>query len=172
LVARGLLSGGVMNAMFFGAKRAYHGTLRICRKPLRSLGLTAARYDMMYVLMQKRAVLQSDVRRNLGVCRSVVSRMLRSLEALGWVTRIVKRKDTRQRWVKLTEAGLRCIRTAYNVLARASMRLVYIAICSSKKRDREKQLDEMFRLECYFDAIRYHYGDTATLYYRWGHPDD
>jgi hypothetical protein len=74
--------------------------------------------------------------------------------------------------VKLTEAGLRCIRTAYNVLARASMRLVYIAICGWNNRDREKQLDHMFKLECYFDGIRYHYGDTATLYYRWGHPAD
>jgi DNA-binding MarR family transcriptional regulator len=160
-----------MNAMFFGAKRAYHGTLRICRKPLRSLGLTAARYDMLYVLMQG-TVLQSGVRQKLGVCRSVVSRMLRSLEELGWVTRTVKRKDTRQRRVQLTEAGLRCIRTAFNVLARASMRLVCIAICPWSKRDREALLDHMFKLECYFDGIRYHYGDTATLYYRWGHPDD
>jgi DNA-binding MarR family transcriptional regulator len=160
-----------MNAMFFGAKRAFHGTLRILRKPLRSLGLTAARYDMQYVLMQG-TTLQSELRRELGVCRSVVSRMLRSLEELGWVTRTVKRKDTRQRRVKLTQAGLQCIRTAYNVLARASMRLVYIAICPWANRDREKQLDHMFTLESYFDAIRYHYGDTATLYYRWGHPDD
>jgi DNA-binding MarR family transcriptional regulator len=160
-----------MNAMFFGAKRAYHGTLRICRRPLRSLGLTAARYDMLYVLMHG-TVLQSGLRQKLGVCRSVVSRMLRSLEELGLVTRIVKRKDTRQRLVKLTEAGLRCIRTAYNVLARASMRLVYIAISTWSHPDRDKLLDDMFTLETYFDGIRYHYGDTATLYYRWGHPDD
>jgi hypothetical protein len=39
-----------MNAIFFGLKRAYHGTLRITRSALASLGLTAARCDLLYAL--------------------------------------------------------------------------------------------------------------------------
>ena len=35
-----------MNAIFFGLKRAFHGTLRIARPMLTSLGLTAARFDL------------------------------------------------------------------------------------------------------------------------------
>jgi DNA-binding MarR family transcriptional regulator len=168
-----------MNEMFFSAKRAFHGTLRICRKPLRSLGLTAARYDMMYVLMGRNGddprptFSQRGVRLQLGVCRSVVSRMLRSLEELGWVTRQVAPRDKRQRWVTLTEAGLRVIRAAVQALARASMRLVYMAIClGGNERDPNEQFIHMAAVESYLHAIRGHYGDTARLYYPWGHPDD
>src|SRR5215469_1809792 len=63
-----------MNQIFFASKRAFHGVLRVMRKPLRSLGLTAARFDMLFALMgggpeQARfGKTQSELRRSLGVC--------------------------------------------------------------------------------------------------------
>jgi hypothetical protein len=30
----------------------------------------------------------------------------------------------------------------------------------------------MDQLESYLDVLRRDFGDTATLYYPWGHPDD
>ena len=50
VVARSVLSDPVMHAIFFGLKRAHHGTLRITRRALIALGLTAARFDLLYAV--------------------------------------------------------------------------------------------------------------------------
>ena len=170
-----------MNAIFFGSKRAFHGVLRVTRKPLQSLGLTAARFDLLYALMPSCGAeslnigkQQSQLRRRLGVCPSVVSRMLGSLEKLGLVTRtrpVPGERDRRQRWVKLTAEGLRRIATAFKTLKRACWRLVHQAICFGKERDASSQLVHTGQLESYMRCMRSHYGDTATLSYPW-HPDD
>jgi DNA-binding MarR family transcriptional regulator len=81
-----------MNANFFGLKRAFHGTLRITRASLTKPGLTAARFDMLYALPRdsqrfEQGMWQSDLRRQIGVSRPTVSRMLGSLEQLGLVCR-------------------------------------------------------------------------------------
>src|SRR5579863_9779963 len=128
-----------MNAITFATKRAFHGFLRVTRKPLHSLspGLTAARFDMLYVLLTGGGTKfffhgrtqQREVQRALGVSAPVVSRMLRSLEQIGWVIRKRSETDRRQREVTLTQAGMACIREAYAVFKRAARRLVYLAIC-------------------------------------------
>ena len=170
-----------MNAIVFGAKRAFHGALRVTRKPLLSLGLTAARFDLLSALFSRNKVegmswppvLQSQLRRKLGVTASVVSRMLKSLEALGLVSR--RRPpygDRRQREVSLTERGLACIRDAQQALLRAVRRLVCVAICFGRHRDADCRFHHMEMLENYLSAMRSHFGDGATLYYPWGHPDD
>jgi DNA-binding MarR family transcriptional regulator len=167
-----------MNAIFFASKRAFHGVLRVTRRPLGSLGLTAARFDMMFVLLRRDiaqvggSVRQSDLRRTLGVSASVVSRMLRSLEALGWVQRTLSLRDRRQREVTLTEAGRGRIRTAYKTLFRAAQRLVDRAICFGEERNRNARFWHVATLEEYLDGMRRYYGDIASLYYPWGHPDD
>ena len=168
-----------MNQIFFASKRAFHGVLRVTRKPLRSLGLTAARFDMLFALMGDSAdpvrmgTRQSVLRRRLGVCPSVVSRMLASLEKLGWVTRqrFQLCADRRQRWVTLTDAGLQRIATAFKVLRRASWRLVYEAICFGNHREPSEQFVHTEQLDSYLHGMRKHYDDSATLYYPW-HPDD
>lgn len=168
-----------MNQIFFASKRAFHGVLRVMRKPLRSLGLTAARFDLLKALMGDRpqpapmGELQSELRRRLGVCASVVSRMLASLEKLGWVTRSRDKHgpDRRQVWVTLTEAGLKCVATAFKTLRRPSWRLVHEAICFGRHRHVSARFVHTEKLEGYLRAIREHYGDAASLYYPW-HPDD
>ena len=167
-----------MNAHFFCSKRAYHAVLRITRKPLQSFGLTAARYDLLHVLFGNvgrkstgYTVLQSELRKRLGVCKSVVSRMLRSLERLALVRRSPYEGDTRQRRVTLTKKGLECIREARQCLMRASRRLLCIAICFGKERDRNACFQHMCALESYLLEMRRHYGDRAGLLYPW-HPDD
>jgi DNA-binding MarR family transcriptional regulator len=167
-----------MNAIFFGSKRAFHGVLRVTRRPLGSLGLTAARFDLMFALLPRDAARvgestrQSDLRRTLGVTASVVSRMLRSLEALGWVQRSRPVYDRRQREVTLTELGRGRIRTAFKTLCRATQRVVHQAICFGEHRNQNARFRHMMILEEYLDAMRRYCGDIATLYYAWGHPDD
>lgn len=74
-----------MHAIFFGLKRAHHGTLRITRRILAALGLTAARFDLLYAVKKatRYGVNQSALRKVLGVSRATVSRMLASLEERG-----------------------------------------------------------------------------------------
>jgi DNA-binding MarR family transcriptional regulator len=163
-----------MNEHFFCLKRAYHGFLRVTRRPLQVLGLTAARYDLMYALMLRHEdsdfapMLQSALRRVLGVTGSVVSRMLRSLEGLGLITRKPKERDRRQREIRLTEKGLACIRYAYQALVRSSVRLLCMAISFGKPLD---AFLHMLWFEEYLLAMRREYCDAARLVYPW-HPDD
>jgi DNA-binding MarR family transcriptional regulator len=95
-----------MHTVFFGLKRAYYATLGLT---LRKMGLTAARFDMLYAIHQKGkySSWQSELRRKLGVCASVVCRMLQALEAIGYVERSRIIRDKRQRRITLTSRGER-----------------------------------------------------------------
>jgi DNA-binding MarR family transcriptional regulator len=173
-----------MNAIFFASKRVFHSAVNLTRASMRAVapGLTAARFDMMYALTRRSGdrnkfhasvTRQSQLWRTLGVSPPVVVRMLRSLEALEWVTR--RRPaygDQRQREVKLTEKGLACIREAYKLHFRIAERIVYHAICRGKHRDAGARFVNMDRLEGYLRGLREHCRDRARLYYPWGHPDD
>ena len=105
-----------MHPVFFGLKRAYYATLGLTRRTLRKMGLTAARMDMLYVIHKKGRypTRQSQLWRTLGVCPSVVSRMLKRLEAMGYVQRDLVHNDRRKRTITLTTKGrariLRAIR--------------------------------------------------------------
>jgi DNA-binding MarR family transcriptional regulator len=174
-----------MNAIFFASKRVFHSAVRITRESMRAVapGMTAARFDLMYALtrpgwvhnkVDAGEVRQSELWRTLGVSPPVVARMLRSLEALGWVRR--RRPacgDQRQREVTLTEKGRSCIREAYKLHFRIAERIVYHAICWGKHRDAGARLTHMCNLESYLDSLRRYCRDRARLYfYPWGHPDD
>ena len=167
-----------MNAIMFGTKRAFHGFLRVSRRPLVWLGLTAARFDLLSVMaVRGRAHMmwpmwQSELRKILGVTAPVVSRMVKSLEALGLVRRERVDRDRRQVSVSLTEEGRRCILRARHVMIRAMRRLVYGAICFGQHRSPDARFEHMARLESYLSVLRDDFGDTAKLYYCWWHPDD
>jgi DNA-binding MarR family transcriptional regulator len=168
-----------MHAAAFGMKRAFHGFLRVARKPLASVGLTPARFDMLYVMFSRgnpewgrRSITQSELRRVLGVCASVVSRMIRKLVALGFVTRVRSPSDRRQIDLSLRDRGWERIRTVQRWLIRGIHRLVLEAICFGQHRDPMSQLEHMERLTTDQMALRRHFFDTATLCYPWGHPDD
>jgi DNA-binding MarR family transcriptional regulator len=192
-VVRGMSDawGGTVNLIFFGLKRAFHGTLRVTRRMLTRLGLTAARFDLLYALPHGgfRAgpgILQSLLRRQLGVSRPTVSRMLASLEELGLVTRRRHELDRRQVFVALTLAGRRLLRRAKRAFIESGY--VQLAVDTAlghessggPSRDRWRTnrwyddshcLVEMDRLDGILGNVRYEFGDFARLYYPW-HPDD
>jgi DNA-binding MarR family transcriptional regulator len=172
-----------VNVVTFGAKRAFQGFLHTTRKPFASVGLTAARFDLLYALdrhaprhqSSRGALEQSQLWRLLGVSPQVVSRMLASLEQLGLVTRrraIEGEHDKRQRVVQLTALGLQRLREARVLLMRAVRRIVHEAICFGRHRDPGQRFFATDMLESYLHALRSHFDDTATLYFPWGHPDD
>ena len=168
-----------MNAIMFGTKRAFHGFLRVSRRPLAWLGLTAARFDLMAAIVMRnhrswpsKDLRQSELRKILGVTAPVITRMAKSLEALGLVRRERDPRDRRQVRVVLTDAGKECIMRAWHVMTRAMRRLVDVALCGGKHRDRDLYIERMMIVEGCLDVLRTEFGDTANLYYRWGHPDD
>jgi DNA-binding MarR family transcriptional regulator len=162
-----------MNQIFFGLKRAHHGVLRITRFALAKLGLTAARFDLMHVVHQRQDVTQRELRGELGVSAPTVSRMLKSLEAIGFLRRQRADWDRRQRLVRLTEAGARCIRSAIRHFIKwgAAQLMVDSALCPEHWNDDAACLAAMDSLDGHLRNIREAYGDVASLYYPWD-PDD
>ena len=171
-----------MHAVFFGLKRAHHSTLRISRAMLARIGLTAARFDLLYALNSStkkngRGIRQATLRRVLGVGRTTVSRMLASLEQLGLVKRTVDWLDRRQRLVQLTGDGRHRITFA-------SRRFVYsgwaqlaldTALCGNHGGagwcDPGKCIMATATIDGMLNHLRRAFGDGATLHYPWS-PDD
>jgi DNA-binding MarR family transcriptional regulator len=71
---------------------------------LRIAGMTPARFDVIQLLHRNGPMLQSAIRKTLGVVKSSVSELLRELESFGFITRSRARHRVGRR-VTLTEKG-------------------------------------------------------------------
>jgi DNA-binding MarR family transcriptional regulator len=164
-----------MNAVLFGLKRAYHGSLRVFRRALARLGLTAARFDLLYVLHRAEGVmLQRGLRQALGVAAPTVSRMLRSLEELGMVEREVLEEDRRHRFVRLTKVGRRCVLRAARLLIHTGgvQLAVDSALCPDGWPNPIVSLRASDAFESTLHRLRHAYWDVATRDYPWTSADD
>lgn len=164
-----------MHAILFGFKRAFQSTLRLMRPIITSLGLTAARFDLLKALDEsyRDSMRQSDLRRKLGVSAPTVSRMLRSLEELGLVARAVERTDTRQRTVSLTALGLKTLRRAMaEIIGTDLLHFAFDCVLEAEPPGGESfRFVRMSELEDSLCAVRSGFGDTGRVSYPW-HPDD
>ena len=156
-----------MDAILFGLKRAHHASLRFGRELLAPYAVTPARFDALFAIHQLRASRQSELRRELGVARSTISRMLRSLEQLGLVERGQRRYS---RDIALTLLGRRVMRCAVANIhrARVAYRKVQRAIRITPSTN---SFMARGHLDATLSAFRRKLGDSATLYYPWD-PDD
>jgi DNA-binding MarR family transcriptional regulator len=164
-----------MHRIFFGLKRAHHGTLRITRNVLGALGLTAARFDLLYAVKNERyGLIQSKLRKVLGVSRATVSRMLASLEELGLVRRSIPAADRRQKLVELTTKGRWRIAFAHRHLTRSGWAQLAIDSALAAKYsafrwcDEEACLQAAARLHVTLGDLRHGFYDFATLDYPLG----
>lgn len=103
-----------MHFLMFRFKRAHLRSLAIARKLYEEIGLTPARYDLLYVLgwtplAQEH---QYTLWRALGISRTSGSKMVRRLMDLGLVTRWRSKTDRRTFVVAFTEAGAIALRRA------------------------------------------------------------
>jgi DNA-binding MarR family transcriptional regulator len=164
-----------MNHFVYATKRAYYGMLRAVRAPATSVGITAARFDMMYAIFGSYGgqIHQAALARKVGVSVPVVARMLRSLEQLGYVLRERSRVDRRKIFVGLTKAGRRCFLRARLVLMCTG--LVDLAIDSALGEERwfdeAYTLDQKDRLDVVLTRLREAFWAGGQLYYPW-HPED
>jgi DNA-binding MarR family transcriptional regulator len=157
-----------MHNVFFGLKRAYHGTLRVTRRALARLGLTAARFDLLHILDKAGGEMpQRELQRALGVAASTVSRMLSSLEDLGLVDREIMLEDYRRTWVELTRAGRRCVRRAAGLIIHTGWVQLAVdsALCPSRWYSETACLLATAACERTIGRLRHAFGDVATLDY-------
>jgi DNA-binding MarR family transcriptional regulator len=157
-----------MNTTFFGLKRAYHGTLRLTRRALARLGLTAARFDLLYIVFKHgRFMIQRDLRQALGVAAPTVSRMLASLEELGLLRRQPLEEDLRHRSITLTDAGRHCIQRALRHFVRSGFATLALdsALCPDDWYDRLACSRASSALDATLQRVRDAYGDVATTDY-------
>src|ERR1700722_989651 len=167
-----------MHIVFFSLKRAYQSTLRITRRVLTRLGLTAARFDLLYIVqkMQRAGgiMLQRQLQRELGVTAPTVSRMLASLEKLGLVERAVTQEDRRCRYVRVTPEGRRCVLRAARLLIHSGhvQLAVDSALCPQRWPSALQGDLAGGLLDTTLRRLRYAYRDTAMLDYPWPDPVD
>jgi DNA-binding MarR family transcriptional regulator len=166
-----------MNAVFFGLKRGHHAVLRLVRGPLAEMGLTAARFDLLFAMKthEDRRILQGKLQKKLGVSRTTVSRMLASLEKLGFVKRTVFARDRRKKLVELTTRGRWTIAFAYRQTTKSGWAelALYSALGASGRCDWSDESAKAVAadLERKLHDIRRAFGDRADLEYE-PHPDD
>jgi DNA-binding MarR family transcriptional regulator len=96
-----------MHRVFFSVKRVHLRIVEVSKRLVTRFGLTPARFDMMRILLvhAPAGVAQAKIRALLGVSAATVSRMLVSLEKLGFIVRDRWAYDARCLIVELTELG-------------------------------------------------------------------
>ena len=165
-----------MHAVCFALKRAYQGSLSEMGPTFAKVELTPARFDLLYAVFQsmRGKIWQSRLRRVLGVTAPTVSRMVRSLERLGFVERKRWPGDSRQRNVSLTEKACACIRRVTKRLFGPGGAQHFVnAMVAGRRwwRAPSHTFCSVAALEDALNRVRIHTGDGATLAYLW-HPDD
>ena len=170
--------GAGMHAILFGLKRAYWGSIANSRRPLddHRPHLTAARFDMMRAVQAHPLsfILQSQLRHVLGVCRPVVTRMLKSLVELGWLTRKRSVIDRRTYDVRLTEEGAKMIEFAHYRFVRSmrARRWVHQALLGMDRwPNKRAAFAAVEALERWLNRLRTEWMAGGTLVYPW-HPED
>ena len=156
-----------MHPLFFGMKRAYYASLGQTRRTLRRMGLTAARTDLLYVIHRSwRGIAhQNRLWRTLGVCPSVVSRMLKRLEAIGYVRRFVMPGYVRRKQVALTTHGRATIlRAIRQFIGWGYAELVLRSVLEPYRWHSQWQVHETFgQFREYLRLICEGFGDRADL---------
>ena len=106
-----------MDDVFFGVKRMHLAVNRWALWKLKEFGVTPARFDLMRMIYDRNYQwVQSHLREELGVTRATISRMLKSLEKLGWIERKPNSWDRRTRDCVLTYEGRRVVAAVMSAL--------------------------------------------------------
>jgi DNA-binding MarR family transcriptional regulator len=160
-----------MDAVVYALKRAFHSSLRAGRAVLGEVGVTPARFDVLFALTDGRVVkTQRGLRQALGVCRATMSETLGELERRGWIARERDVDDRRTHRVSLTPAGRALFERAYDAAVGDGVvpRAVEAALAETCFGSFEAQES----LEYLCRAVRRFFGDTAVReLYPW-HPDE
>jgi DNA-binding MarR family transcriptional regulator len=161
-----------MHPILFNLKRSFHATLNLTRHAFHALGVTAARFDMLYAIdaWGAQRLTQSRLRTELGVSAPTVSRMIRSLEQLGYVSRTRCSYDRRHVITRLTALGRSILRRAIALLS-PNVWLAFECALTPRPWSDTACFLAMSAAESPLRSIRDAFRDPARLTYDW-HPDD
>ena len=162
-----------MHHIFFSLKRTHHRALAYSRKFTVRNGLTPARFDMLYAIDQHRDAFlwQSHLRRLLGVTAATISRMVRSLEALGYVVRKKNDYDRRQIEIRMTDLRTKVFRFVEDLTMTSGYVDFIVTGAFAVLWYAESAIDDLLAFETFLHRARDRLWDTATLRFPW-HPDD
>ena len=162
-----------MDAVFFSFKRGFHATLRCSRPVLAGVGLTPARFDLLYALGRRDAPrTQAALRQMLGLARATISEMLGTLEGLGWVERRRDRDDRRTHRVVLTTSGRSLLERAYDAGIASGIVPRAVDWALSRGNLENDSFPVQDTLDSFCKLVRRSFGDTAIAeLYPW-HPDE
>jgi DNA-binding MarR family transcriptional regulator len=155
-----------MHPVTFAIKRTFQGALRVMRPWFQQFDLTPARFDMLYAISRHHRyfMLQSELRRVLGVSAPTVSRMLRSLEDLKWLTRRAYGPDRRERVIELTARGYYLLkRVILETIPRVAQLVVDAAFVLPWRPGVPQVSANLATLPCVLARAREQLRDFATL---------
>ena len=163
-----------MHPSFFEMKHAHLTALRITRKETAVVDLTPARLDMLRVILERSGeMLQSNLRRLLGVSNSVISIMVRALERAGFVVRSRCRDDRRTFLVRLTAQARYALRRVFFGAVREGFLELTLVSAFVKdhvpRRGWQKIVDD---LQARLHLLRAAFGIGVTHYNPWEPNDD
>ena len=162
-----------MHFLMFRFKRAHLRSLAIARRLYEELGLTPARYDLLYVLGWTALAQehQYTLWRALGISRTSGSKMVRRLMELGLVTRWRSKTDRRTFVVAFTEAGAVAMRRAmlFLVTSRVLRKAYELAFGNPTTEDTAVAVQ---KLDSAVDRVARRFGDTSRNLYPSREPDD
>ena len=136
----------------------------------RSSAPCSARYDMLYAIRASYFPHQATIARVLGVAGVTVSRMIRKLEALGFVRRVSSYRDRRVKVVRLTELGRRRLYLTLWKMKRNQLQWAFM-----RRIRTGKGTGPFLEVDNFYWTVRRileRLGDRASFCYPTMHPDD
>ena len=160
-----LLRAAPMNHIFLGSKQFFLGTIRLTSRLLAKFGITPARYNMLYAILSgEGGVAQYKLRSLLGVSSPTISRMLKSLEKLGFVIRTPHPRNRRHRWVTATTSGLLRLRAATaDIVEDTSLDAITEELVNPEPGNHRVGAETIAAADSFLTRVRERLGDAATL---------
>jgi DNA-binding MarR family transcriptional regulator len=162
-----------MHAVIFSIKRAFHTSTWNLRRRLKNYRLTPSRFDILHVLDKRGGfVLQSVLRRILGVTAPTVSVMVRAIAKLGFLRCQPGVIDERQVVITITEMGRDVYKRVVRDLIKPGIIAQLVRRCvSHEPNNPDVWFPDLDAFDTTLTRMKRHLKDKSTLLYPW-HPDD
>lgn len=173
-----------MHQMTFQLKRGHLRAVAAGKEIFAKIeGMTPARFDILCLLRQNAIrfgggdnlhfLRQQTIERALDLHPSTISKMIKRLVQMEWVTctRDTNNGDRRHNIVELTALGLRRIWLAMRLLWRERVLLKEFEDIVTELHPTRHVFESLQELDTTLDLIGRSLGDRSTFYYDWGSPN-
>lgn len=148
--------------------RFYTRQIGVLREKLYSSPFSLTEVRVLYELANREKPTATELCKDLGLDRGYLSRMLRSFEKRGWITRTPSREDARHHFLKLTAKG----RSAFAPLNARSAEEVSSLLHQIPAPEQERLVNAMHLIERLLGASPEKASDRAPYVLRAHRPGD